>query len=79
MKWDWLLYRDVTLTEKLTTSLVQASNHSGRSMVLSLSNNAGHNRELMKKVKELGSSISFLTSVQIKNIRFGTLVKKDIE
>lgn len=79
MKWDWLLYRDVTLTEKLTTSLVQASNHSGRSMVLSLSNNAGYNRELMKKVKELGSSISFLTSVQIKNIRFGTLVKKDIE
>ena len=58
MKWDWLLYNDVALTEKLTTSLVHASNNSGRSIVLSLSNNVGHNRELMKKVKELGSSMA---------------------
>ena len=37
MKWDWLLYNDVTLTKELTKSLSDASKNSGRNMVLSLS------------------------------------------
>ena len=62
MKWDWLLYNDVTLTKELTKSLSDASKNSGRNMVLSLSNNVGHDRELMKSVREIGASMARISS-----------------
>ncbi|KAK8846060.1 hypothetical protein M9Y10_020061 [Tritrichomonas musculus] len=62
MKWDWLLYGNVTLTKELTKSLTQASSSSGRSIVLSLSNNVGHNHELMQSVKDIGASMARITT-----------------
>lgn len=62
MKWDWLLYGNTSLTEELTTKLSKSSTTSGRSMVLSLSNNVGHNHSLMNIVKEKGASMARITT-----------------
>lgn len=62
MKWDWLLYNNKTLTEELTVDLSKASLNSGRSMVLSLSNNVGHDHDLMLLVKEKGASMARITT-----------------
>lgn len=62
MKWDWLLYQNVTLTNELTRTITSASVSSGRSMALSLSNNVGHNRELMQSVKSIGATMARITT-----------------
>lgn len=58
MKWDWLLLGNKSLSCELTERLNKASISSGRSMVLSLSNNIGHDREFMKNVKDLGATMA---------------------
>lgn len=58
MKWDWLLLGNKSLTSTITDSLNKASINSGRSMVLSLSNNIGHDHQFMQSMKEIGASMA---------------------